>query len=241
MSGAETQVHEPIVPPAFPWNLLREARVAMEATRLVFHMPSLVTAPGGEGDPVIVLPGFGAGDTSTILLRAYLRWLGYDVHGWGLGVNRGDVPTLVRLVLDHVERLARERQRPVALVGWSLGGVLAREASRERPEIVARVITLGTPVIGGPKYTTVGAVYRRRGYDLDAIEADARARDAVPLRRPVTAIFSRSDGVVAWEACIDHHNEVVEHVEVEATHVGFGLNPDVLRIVANRLAGPSAG
>lgn len=102
---------------------------------------------------------------STTLIRAYLQWLGHDVHGWGLGVNRGDVPTLVRLVLDRVARLARDGQRPVALIGWSLGGVLAREASRERPEIVARVITLGTPVIGGPKYTTVGAVYRRRGYD----------------------------------------------------------------------------
>jgi pimeloyl-ACP methyl ester carboxylesterase len=196
--------------------------------------------PRGTGDPVLVVPGFGTGDASTAPLRGYLRWLGHDVRGWGLGVNGGDVALLVRLLIERIVAVASERQLPVALIGWSLGGVLAREAMRERPEIVARVITLGTPVVGGPKYTTVAEIYRRRGYDLDAIEAAARARDAVPLRRPVTALFSRGDGVVAWQACVDRSNEVVEHVEVDGTHVGLGMNPDVYRIVAHRLVGSTA-
>jgi pimeloyl-ACP methyl ester carboxylesterase len=238
--GIAGPVDEPNVPPGFPWNLLREARVAFEVPRLLLRAASLAMQPQGSGNPVLVVPGFGTGDASTAPLRGYLRWLGHDVRGWGLGVNGGDVTLLVRLLLDRITVFARERQCPVALIGWSLGGLLAREAMRERPEIVARVITLGTPVVGGPKYTTVGEVYRRRGYDLDAIEAAARARDAVPLRRPVTAVFSRSDGVVAWQACIDRFNEVVEHVEVGGTHVGLGMNPDVYGIVAHRLVGSTA-
>jgi hypothetical protein len=116
--------------------------------------------------------------------------------------------------------------------------VLAREAARERPKLVERVVTFGTPVVGGPKYTAVAPRYQRQGYDLDAIAAAAAARDAVPLRVPVTAIYSRADGVVAWRACIDPTNRGVEHIEVGGTHVGLGFNPDVYRIVAERLAIP---
>jgi pimeloyl-ACP methyl ester carboxylesterase len=187
---------------------------------------------------VLVLPGFGAGDGSTALLRAYLAWLGYAARGWGLGINRGQVPKLVPRVVELLARTHGVAQRRVRLIGWSLGGVLAREAARERPELVERVVTFGTPVVGGPKYTAAAAAYRRQGHDLDAIEAAAAARDAVPLRVPVTAIYSRADGVVAWRACIDPTNADVEHIEVGGTHVGLGFNPDVYRIVAERLSLP---
>jgi pimeloyl-ACP methyl ester carboxylesterase len=184
----------------------------------------------------MVLPGYGAGDGSTALIRAYLRSLGWDARGWGLGRNGGDVPELIPRVVDRVEQLARESGRSVALVGWSLGGVLAREAARERPLRARRIVTLGSPVVGGPKYTAVAEVYRRRGVDLDAIEAEVDERNAIPLSTPITAIFSRRDGVVAWNACIDRRSERVEHVEVAATHLGLGFSADVLRIIAERLA-----
>src|SRR5262249_30144087 len=156
----------------------------------------LLAQPHGDGEPVLVLPGYGAGDASTWLLRGYLRWLGYDVRGWGLGTNRGHVPALVPLVVGRVISIAQERAMPVRLLGWSLGGVSARAAMRQRPDLVTCVFTRGTPVVGGPKYPSVGAAYRRRGYDLDDIETRIRQREAVPLTRPVTAIFSRGDGVV---------------------------------------------
>jgi hypothetical protein len=98
------------------------------------------------------------------------------------------------------------------------------------------VITLGSPVVGGPKYTAVAGAYRRQGIDLDAIEAEVAARNRQPLETPVTAVYSRSDGVVAWQACIDRHARNVEHVEVETTHLGLGFSPDVFRIIAERLA-----
>lgn len=223
-------------PPSLAEALLRESLLPFDVLRLALGIPALVQQPGGAGESVMVLPGFGASDASTVPLRTYLRLLGYRVTGWGFGVNRGDLRTLVPRVADAVERLAAARGETIRLVGWSLGGTLAREAARERPDAVARIVTLGTPVVGGPKYTRVAEHYRRRGFDLDALEAAVEARNAVPIRAPITAIYSRGDGVVAWEACIDRASPDVEHVEVRSTHVGLGVHPDVYRIVADRLA-----
>ena len=128
------------------------------------------------------------------------------------------------------------------LLGWDMArSVLALpELARERPELVARVVTLGSPVVGGPKYTAVGRMYRQRGADLDAIEAAVAERERQrPLSVPVTAIYSRRDGVVSWRACIDAQNAGVEHVEVSSTHTGLGFQAEVLAIVARRLAGPA--
>ncbi len=217
------------------WSFVRESRVLRELPRLAWNLPDLARQPRGAGDPVLVFPGFGAGDESTLLLRGYLRGLGHDVRGWGLGRNDGNVPRLIPRVAELVTRVA-EAEGPVRLVGWSLGGYLAREAARERPAAVERIVTLGTPLVGGPKYTLAAGFYSQRGYDLDAIEAEVERRNAVPLETPVTAIYSRSDGVVSWEACIDRRSAAVEHVEVDSTHVGLGFSPDVLRLVARRLA-----
>jgi pimeloyl-ACP methyl ester carboxylesterase len=139
-------------------------------------------------------------------------------------------------VIDVTERCMRETGRRVRLVGWSAGGFLAREAARDRPELVERVVTLGTPVIGGPKYTNVAPLFRRLGYDLDAIERECRERARRPIEVPVTAIYSRRDGVVAWRACLDDTSREVEHVEVESTHGGLGYDSRVWAIVADRLA-----
>jgi pimeloyl-ACP methyl ester carboxylesterase len=169
-------------------RMLREVRGLAELGRLTMRAPWLLRQPRGGGAPVMVCPGFGTGDGSTLPLRTYLRALGYRVHGWGLGRNRGNVPKLIPLVAERTARLAETAGQPIRLVGWSLGGYLAREAARERPQAVARVITFGTPVIGGPKYTAVAGYYRRRGEDLDAIEAEVARREDVPIRVPITAI-----------------------------------------------------
>ena len=107
--------------------------------------------------------------------------------------------------------LADDSGRAVSLVGWSLGGVIAREVARQHPDAVRRVITYGTPV---------------------ARRLDART----PLRVPLTVVFSRRDGIVPWPACIDRSSTCVEHVEVSSTHLGMGIDPDVWELVAHRLA-----
>jgi pimeloyl-ACP methyl ester carboxylesterase len=224
------------VPQPSPWHFLEEARGLGELPLLAWRFRDLRREPRGEGDPVLVFPGFGASDASTAPLRAYLRYLGYDARGWGIGVNTGDVPSLIPQVTEAAERSAVRTGRPVRLVGWSLGGVLAREVARDAPAAVDRVVTLGLPVVGGAKYTLAGRAYASRGYDLDAIEAEVEERNRIPIRRPVTAIYSRRDRVVAWRACIDRHNDGVEHLEVDTSHVGLGFSADVYRIVARSLA-----
>jgi alpha/beta superfamily hydrolase len=217
-------------------GLIRETRGLLELPRLMLRFRDLARQPRGHGQPVLLLPGYGAGDGSTAILKIYLRMLGYRVRGWGLGRNSGDVPDLMPRILKRIVSFARRTQQEVRLIGWSLGGYLAREAARERPDLVHRVITLGTPVVGGPKYTVVARRFHRRGIDIAAIEAEIELRNQISLRTPVTAIYSRADAVVAWEACIDHNGTDVEHVEVRTTHIGFGFSAEVYKIIAQRLA-----
>lgn len=220
------------ISPPPPRLLLGEVRGALEPARLLLRLPLLATLPRGNGAGVLVLPGYGASDASTAVLQTFLKLLGYRAFGWKLGRNTGNVAKLLPSVLERMEEIA---SAPVHLIGWSLGGYIAREAARERPDRVRSVITLGSPVIGGPKYTTVAERYRRQGIDLDELERIVDARYDKPLSTPVTAIFSKADGVVAWEACIDRRSIGIEHVEVGTTHIGLGFSPEVFSIIAERL------
>ena len=118
----------------------------------------------------------------------------------------------------------------------------AREVARERPDLVNRVVTLGAPVVGGPKYTASAPMYLKKGYNLDEIAATVLEREQQPLKKQVFAVYSRSDGVVAWRACIDtFDNPSVEHHEIDASHLGMVNSPRVFRLVADLLARPLAG
>lgn len=221
-------------------GMLREARGLIELARLLLRFRELRRQPRGHGEPVLILPGYGAGDGSTVILKAYLRFLGYKARGWGLGRNTGTVEDLLPRILKRLASQSRRTGQPVRLIGWSFGGYLARELARERPDLVDHVITLGTPVVGGPKYTVVAKSYRRRGIDLDALAAQVEYRNQISLCTPVMAIYSRADGFVAWRACIDRNTPNVEHVEVQTTHIGFGFSPDVYKIIAQRLSSPAS-
>ncbi len=226
-------------PPA-RWELLREGRVVFERLALAATISRIrASAPRGSGQPVMVVPGFATDDSWTARLRRFLASIGYEVHGWGLGRNDGRVPKLVPAVVEQTERLADEAGQPVRLIGWSLGGYLVREAARERPNLVERVITLGTPVVGGPTYTASAPMYVKKGYDLEEIAATVLEREERPITVPVFAVYSRSDGVVAWRSCIDtFDNPLVEHHEVASTHLGMVNSPRVFRVVAKLLTRP---
>jgi pimeloyl-ACP methyl ester carboxylesterase len=142
--------------------------------------------------------------------------------------------------LEACSSLARRSKQQVHLIGWSFGGYLARELARERADLIGQVITLGTPVIGGPKYTVVAKTFHRRGIDIEAIAAEVEMRNRVTIQYPVIALYSRRDAVVAWQACIDANAQNVEHIEVRTTHFGFGFSPEVYKIIAQRLAASSA-
>ena len=224
--------------PPSRWELIREARIVLERLALGATISNLRrNAPRGNGEPVMVVPGFATDDEWTARLRKFLESIGYGVRGWGLGRNGGRVPRLVPQVIEQTEQAAEESGAPIRLIGWSLGGYLVREVARERPELVERVITLGAPIVGGPTYTASAPMYRKRGYDLQEIAASVLEREQRPITVPVSAVYSRSDGVVAWRACIDtFDNPLVVHHEVRSTHLGMVNSPRVFRLVAELLA-----
>lgn len=218
--------------------LIGEGRVAFEWAAMRLLMPMLRrSVPRGGGEPVLVAPGFASDDSWTESLRRFLTSVGYDVRGWGLGRNRGRVPVLIPALVDQTAMFAEETGRPVKLVGWSLGGYLVREVARERPDLVEKVVTLGAPVVGGPKYTASAPMYIKKGYDLDVIEAGVAERETAPIRLPVEAIYSRSDGIVAWRACIDHRSPHVRHHRVISSHLGLVASPLAFNLVASLLIG----
>ena len=118
--------------------------------------------------------------------------------------------------------------------------MIAREVARDFPETVRQVVTMGSPIVGGAKYTSLGRHFERQGADLDAMEAAIAARESRPIKVPVTSIYSKRDGIVGWQASIDRYNAQVEHIEVRTTHLGLGISPDVFRIVARKLSNPGA-
>jgi len=228
-----------IAPPPMLYQFL-EARAGAEFASLMLMLPLLrMSAARGDDRPVIVLPGFLANDNSTWLLRRFLEDLGYSVTGWGLGRNTGPGQPLIERLIERAVTLHKAHDQKINLVGWSRGGTLAREIARVRPDLVRQVITLGSPVKGGPSSTSIGRIMQANtGMTEAQVRELIRRRERTPIKVPITALFSKTDGVVSWQASIDDSNPDVEHVEVQSSHVGLGVNPQVFRIVAERLHQP---
>jgi pimeloyl-ACP methyl ester carboxylesterase len=175
----------------------------------------------------------GATDASLLPLRTYLRQLGHDARPINFGRITDDVEGQYLRVAEAVIATAKEVDGPIVLIGWSIGGVLVREAARDHPTLVSRVFTFGTPVVGGPAYSQVARRYNQRTIDAIAARVDERAR--IPLLVPQTLMWSRLDGIVDPAACFDRVSSDVEHLEVQSTHLGMGLDPDVWTAIATRL------
>lgn len=217
--------------------LAMEWRAPLEWGAALAAWPMLRMAPAGDGHAVIVFPGLAAGDLSTVLLRNFLKAQGYDTYGWDLGLNFGPREGVVRKSVERVLQIHRDTGRKVSLIGWSLGGVYAREFAKALPDAVRAVITLGTPFTGDPKATNAWRLYEfASGHKLDDPELLAHLREAPPV--PTTSIFSRSDGVVAWPLSLQEEATHAENIEVQASHIGLGMNPAALYAMADRLAQP---
>lgn len=215
-------------------------RAGLEAGLFAALLPLLALAPRGSGQPVVVLPGFLASDLSTAPLRQYLEFLGYQVHAWELGRNLG--PRTIgqngMKLLERLDRIHAETGEKVSVIGWSLGGVMARQLSRLRADKIRQVITLGSPITGGVYDNNVWPLFKPltgQGPGSPATRKQFReSRSSPPV--PSTAIYSEEDGVVTGRHCQEVAGKHAESIRVYGSHVGLGVNPMALLAMADRLA-----
>lgn len=231
--------HQHIAPPS-RLLLLAEVRAVWEAGAALAMWPLLQLTPRGDGHPVLVLPGLVASDSSTGILRRYLNGRGYNAQGWGMGRNLGPREGVEQGMYDLLTKLYEESDgQKVSIVGWSLGGVYARLLATAHPAMVRNVITLGSPFSGSARSTRAWRVYE--GVSGQSSVDPKRMKHVSPTPPvPTTSIFSRSDGIVAWQCSVEKNGPQSENIEVVASHIGLGAHPAVLYALADRLAQPEA-
>jgi len=219
-----------------------------ELPRALFELISLLPAhlivsraPRGDGHPVITLPGYRASDSSMNIMRGYLEKWGYDPHPWGLGTNLGvgsDRINYEQRFIEILENIVETRGEPATLVGWSQGGVIARQAAKARPELVRHVVTLGSPIADTPEATTIWRIFQRTSPQeitpelFEILEEIATPVDGVRC----TCIYSQTDGIVAPYLAQDWVSPVAENIRLYTSHFGMAVNPIVLYVLADRLA-----
>ena len=217
--------------------MLLEGRAPWEFAATLAATPWLRRLPVGDGHPVLVFPGLGANDLTTATLRRFLLDRGYVPYPWEQGFNFGPRAGVLARCREQAEGIVQRHGSPLSLVGWSLGGIYARELAKEMPEQTRCVITLGTPFTGHARATNAWRFYEmvsgQVGHDPAVM---AQIRTVPPV--PTTSIYSRTDGIVAWRCSLNDEAPQAENIEIHASHVGMGMNPLALYVVADRLAQP---
>lgn len=236
------ETSEPAYPDRAPGLLFLATdllRGLAEFGSMTLTWPVLMSAPRGDGHPVLVIPGLGAGDVSTIALRRYLSALGYSAHAWRLGTNIGPTAKISNGIPARLQEIFDQEGRPVSVIGWSLGGIFARRLAREKPQMVRQVITFGSPI----RIRSHDHSHGRRLYEMfggrHVEELSLPLEEGLaPLTVPATSIYSRLDGIVSWHACLDLVTDRSENIEVHGAHLGLGYHAAALYAVADRLAQP---
>lgn len=229
--------------PPLPLAFLEFGRAIGEFSLLSASERALRFAPEGDGHSVIVCPGFLTSDRSTGPLRQFLRRKGYNAYGWNLGRNLGPgrEGAKLEMLADLVIAVHQQSGRPVSLVGWSLGGVMAREIAKQMPDVIRQVIMLGSPIHGRPEVSNIDWIYQQvagEAHTTDRVRELLETLHHPPAGVPSTSIFSKTDGVVSWRGCIEREAPLTDNIEVYASHCGLGVNPIVYFAIADRLALP---
>ena len=217
--------------------MLAEARSVFELNSSLLLSPLLMRAPRGDGHPVLALPGFLASDLSMALMRRYLKELGYDTHAWNMGRNLGGLASKRDALRALLTQIHQTTGKKVSIVGWSLGGINARDLALQLPDMVRSVITLGSPFTNDITATNATRLYE--ALSGEGINDNPEIREAIAgdLPVPTTSIYSRTDGIVNWHTSLLRPSDTAENIEVHlASHIGLGVNPAALWAVADRLA-----
>ena len=223
------------------WLALLEGRAVLEACSIPVALPWLLSRlPKGDGHPVMVLPGLMASDLSTRPLRQFLKSLGYRARGWGQGRNLGPREGVQDGLRERLQQMHSEAGTPVSLIGWSLGGLFARELARQRPDLTRQVISLGSPLYGTPgddSNPLVWQIYKHFNETHPERIKAFRGDCAPPV--PTTSVYTRGDSVVAWAASVEQTSGVTDNIEINsASHLGLGFHPMVWYAIGDRLAQP---
>ncbi len=216
------------------------ARAVVDYTLLAYSTPLLAALPRGDNHPVLVLPSLHATDASTLTLRTVLKGLGYRTHGWQLGRNIGPTIKAVQGMRARLDYLTNRYQRPVTLIGWSLGGIYARQLARRTPQAVRQVITLSSPIrLVRHEQSRVNRLFHLHAHQhIEPLNLPLEHNDG-PLPVPATSIYTPLDGIVAWRTCLDEPSPRAENIAVLASHFGIAYHPATLWAVADRLAQPA--
>ena len=230
-------------PPALGYAIAELPRALFELVCLLPAHLLLKHAPRGDGHPVITLPGYRSDDTAMLAMRRYLARWGYVPYPWGLGANLGIGYQRIdyeQRMLGKLENVVEKHGAPATLIGWSQGGVIAREVTKRRPNLVRQVIVLGSPLADAPEATTLFRIFRRTSAEEITNELMSVMREvASPLPNVrCICIYSGSDGIVSADIAQDLVSPNVENIRVTSSHLGMVVNPMVLFIIADRLSQP---
>lgn len=215
-----------------PLGLINEWQSIFQVGRIALNYPSLVRKNSGMGQRIILLPGFLANASAMYPMKHFLNQIGYEAEDWGLGINLGNVEKYRNRMLQKLEN--EDSTEEVTLVGWSLGGVVAREVARMMPDRVSSVFTLGSP-LKGPEYTVVGtSIYgEETSQEIKSTLEELDRTD--PIQVPMSIVFSKNDNVVSWPACLDTSSANAKHYEVTSTHFSMLIDPQVWKLLAVHL------
>lgn len=212
---------------------------AREAVSFAYMRVSAAFAPTipldvqGDSRSVMVIPGFMASDQTTSRLRRSLEAAGFQAHGWGLGRNKGIRADIFDRLDQRFDVLGIDH--PVTLVGWSLGGLVAREYAKYAPERVAKVVTLGSPFSGDLRANNAWWVYEFvAGHKVDAPPIEVSLSEKPPV--PTCAFWSARDGVVAPGSARGRRHESDERIELDCSHMAFVARPEAIREIARAIA-----
>lgn len=229
----------PDIAPPSSWLLASEARAVWEFwAGLAMYLPMQRCAAAGDGHPVLVLPGLGASDVSTALVRKFLDDLGYVTYAWEMGRNRGFQDETHSALQGRLNVIHHKHQQKVSVIGQSLGGVYARELAKAVPQQVRQVITLGSPFSGHPLASTGIRLYEwLSGDNIENLDFDRHHAIRATPPVPTTSVYSKLDGIVAWKCSIEADGPQTENVHLRgATHCGMACSPASLYLLADRLA-----
>ena len=224
-------------PPSRIWTLF-EGRAMFELGAFYMTRPMLSHLPKGDGHAVQVLPGFMASNSSTVPMRRLLKGLGYDAHGWDSGRNVRVDNALIGRLEAQLMRLNDDSGRKVSMIGWSLGGVLARELAKLHPDRVRLVISLGSPISDDRNHTNASRLFEMlNGKEPEPMRGGRFRKLAEAPPVPTTSILTKTDGIVHWRGSVQKPGATPsENIEVYASHCGLGVNPSVMMAIADRLA-----